>query len=641
VSRRVSRFFVYGTFKDVRIFRSVTGLAYCMRGERGGKKSVLVADRAMLDGWDTLSPDELYLYAIPRASSRIHGLVIHGVPDSIWPRLDQFEGPRYQRRTVSVAGPNGPLRANAYVCDEQQLLADFGHRYDANLKLELVFSRKLRKMVREIGWPSPVADDPLRARAVEELKASTMEAVVREHFNYRGLPEFVVKDSLAKPLPSFAHLRDDPRARKFMRHYVPLVVRQVLFNQLEELIREDFRYEIDQFELSDRFYEHTISSLAALYVLNQHSLLVHAIVYDILRDLPDDRCDLLDVVAWAIQVCDFIYDDTMAEYCRESIEWIRRHHHPGRMAMGAELELSNVGHRAVAHIDDADQPIDPKFDRFRYFSDFGLDVLTWKLGGHVDDHRAKSQRRGRQGFLEFALGNINIERDLAKPDTRDPWTLSQLICEIARFYSVVKPHSVHITFELPDSSAYPPTGELPFSFIQCLLAIGGDVRRGPDGRVRERRVGDGEILETTDPPSVIFTRAKHSYSFRHDEDLPEGVAPERHSPVTQYKFLRLDPKRDYESIILALKGLTLELNPGPWLTSEQSKRSSAPYDELRAWAERPSPIPDAVIDAFLDTIRAGLHKEADGQPAHSRAYIDMCLTRLRTRLDEHNELTEG
>ena len=63
-------------------------------------------------------------------------------------------------------------------------------------------------------------------------------------------------------------------------------------------------------------------------------------------------------------------------------------------------------------------------------------------------------------------------------------------------------------------------------------------------------------LEQSDPPSVIFARNKHCYSFRHDDELPDRVAPERYYPVIQYKFLRLDPTRDYESLILALKGLT-------------------------------------------------------------------------------------
>ena len=99
----MGQLFIYGTLRDRRIFRSVTGHRFRLHDEPQ-RAGALPAERAVLDGWDTLSPDSLYLYAVPRANSRIHGVLIRGIPDSVWPRLDNFEGPRYQRRIVEVIG---------------------------------------------------------------------------------------------------------------------------------------------------------------------------------------------------------------------------------------------------------------------------------------------------------------------------------------------------------------------------------------------------------------------------------------------------------------------------------------------------------------------------------------------------------
>ncbi|GAI66282.1 unnamed protein product, partial [marine sediment metagenome] len=90
---------------------------------------------------------------------------------------------------------------------------------------------------------------------------------------------------------------------------------------------------------------------------------------------------------------------------------------------------------------------DPIYDGFKYFYDFRLDVLSWKLGGYIDDHTGATDQARRSGFLELAPGRLNIVGELSRPATADPWLLDKLIHEIVIFYNV-RPHSLHLSFQL-------------------------------------------------------------------------------------------------------------------------------------------------------------------------------------------------
>ena len=76
---------------------------------------------------------------------------------------------------------------------------------------------------------------------------------------------------------------------------------------------------------------------------------------------------------------------------------------------------------------------DPVYDGFKYFYDFHLDVLSWKLGGYIDDHSGSTDQARRRGFLELAPGRLNIAGELSRPATGDPWLLNQLINGIVNF----------------------------------------------------------------------------------------------------------------------------------------------------------------------------------------------------------------
>ena len=188
------------------------------------------------------------------------------------------------------------------------------------------------------------------------------------------------------------------------------------------------------------FYERTMSCLAALRMLNARSGLLNVLVAGAWRSCPSARSHLVDFVRWAIVRRRRLYDTGLAS---QEVQYIRTHMARGFVPAGAELEFSNIGHAVIR--DPAGRTVrDAQYDGFFYFSDFGLDVLTWKLGGHVDDHHEKVSARPRRGFFELALGSLSLEANLSKPVTDDPWLLNQLIHQTRMFFPIAPAQRAHL-----------------------------------------------------------------------------------------------------------------------------------------------------------------------------------------------------
>jgi len=188
----------------------------------------------------------------------------------------------------------------------------------------------------------------------------------------------------------------------------------------------------------------------------------------------DGTYDLIDYVKYAISAADSAFDSRVA---RSEIERVRANRQPGLVPLGAELEFSNLGFKAI-HNPNINK--DLVFDGFEYFHDFRLDVLSWKLGGYIDDHTGSAKFR-RRGFLELAPGRLNILGELSKPASADPWIMNQLIREITIFYPI-RPHSLHLSLQMRRSQVANQK-ILPLSFIKCLLALGGGTQTSYKGRL--------------------------------------------------------------------------------------------------------------------------------------------------------------
>jgi hypothetical protein len=345
--------------------------------------------------------------------------------------------------------------------------------------------------------------------------------------------------------------------------------------------------------------------------------------------MPCTKNDLIDYVKYAVRASKSIFEPRMAEH---HLNRIRSNLQPGLVPLGCELELSNVGAAAVEPKRSATKAFDPIFDGFKYFYDFRLDVLCWKLGGYVDDHSGYTDRPRRLGFLEIAPGRLSIAGELSRPATADPWLLNQLINELVAFYQI-RPHSLHLSFQLRKSQI----GKqriLPVPFVKCLLALGGGPEWRPEG-MWISRIGQDEITQYTYGEEFVFARTSRRNWYLGGDEIADKPPVQATTHIQQYKFIRLEKRANYEPLILCLKGLQLAYNPGEYLSAEQMRRYprlARQYQELKEWANHPTEIGARTITRFVNLVRRGLMNERHNRPAHKLHYIDWALSAIETQL---------
>jgi len=630
--------FVYGTLMNPSVLRAVLGRRMVTVASDADGGEAFLARNAVLEGYKKVSPDSTYLYAVPDPHGRIRGYIIGPLPVECLKMLRHYEGRNYARRRVRVQTSECLEKALAFVGNLKQLEHSFGYAFHDPLKQEILLRQKIDRILQETQREQLHSEDPVSLRAMAELHGSTIRDLVRQHFDAGGVSDYVIRHSIMDtPLRDFPRTLQEGEARHLAPNYLTMVIRQVIFNQIEEQIRKDFRYELDHMRFSTRYYERTVSSVVALRILNEIGPMLNVLAADAMTDLAVSKSHLIDYVRWAVVAADAIYDPRAA---RREMDYVRTHTAGGAIPLGAELEFSNIGHGVIR--DPLAKTIrDETYDGFLYFTDYALDVLTWKLGGHVDDHHEKASRRRRRGFFEIALGSLSVEANLSKPVTDDPWLLNQFIHEARRFYDIA-PHSLHISLQLRSQHRPGKDRLLPLRVMKCLFAIAGDPVRTPEGRVRIGRLVSDEIYREDPTPQMLFSEISKRHSSEEGQaDAPFGARGRGGLYVQQFKFLRLSPDLDYEPIVMGLKGLQLSLRPGSFLLPAQYKASARHrrlFDELQAWARDARPIDNDELEPFLQHIYDGLTTEHRGKPAHSGAYIAWSLSQLRRMVGKFNAL---
>jgi hypothetical protein len=384
---------------------------------------------------------------------------------------------------------------------------------------------------------------------------------------------------------------------------------------------------------SERYFKRSVSLLIALQMINAADF--EMIVDKALKAIPYQKYDLIDYVKYAVQAADSIFDSRVAH---SHLERIRSNFNPGLMPLGAEIELSNLGPAAVEPQASSQKKSDAVYDSFRYFHDFWLDVLSWKLGGYIDDHSGSTERNRRQGFLELAPGRLNISGEISRPATADPWLLNQLIHEITSFYKVV-PHSLHLSFQLR-KDLIGRQKVLPLDFVKCLLALGGGPQKKKNGKIWISRMGYDEITQRNGGEELVFARTSKRKWYLGEDEIADKPPPQTTAYVQQYKFIRLYKEANYEPLILCLKGLQLAYNPADYLTAEQLKKNKVlrqQYEDLKKWALEPAEIAPQIISSFLNTVQDGLMNERHHRPAHQLHYIDWALNAIDAQLQMFNK----
>ncbi|MHC4194728.1 MAG: gamma-glutamylcyclotransferase family protein [Planctomycetota bacterium] len=629
--------FVYGSLRDAEIFKSVSGFGFTVKPSEVDAESLL-AEPAFLSRYRKVSPDNVYYYAVRNPPSRIEGFLIYNIPATAMAELDRYEGKRYTRETVEINTAKGAVEAQAYLVSPESMRKHFGDRFHVNLIEELWLRKRIEEFIKKHTRPDEQTDDAESERLADrELLATTERDLVISHYRTNAVSDYYLEHELNRPRPSIKQLYEDEYAQQFINNYLTLVIRQVLLNRFEEGIQSRYRFKLEHMRTSERYFKRSVSLLAALQMINAHNMDVDLIVKEALLKMPYRSNDLIDFIKYAIRAAASIFDSRVA---RAYLERIQANFQPGLVPLGAEVELSNLGFAAVEPLASVLKKFDPVYDGFRYFHDFKLDILSWKLGGYIDDHTGTTDRARRRGFLELAPGRLNIAGELSRPATADPWLLNQLIREIVIFYEV-QPHSLHLSFQLRKKQV-DTQKTLPLGFIKCLLVLGGGLEETITGRMWVSRMTFDEITQREYGEELVFARTNKRRWYLGEDEIADKVPVQATTYVQQYKFIRLEKRANYEPLILCLKGLQLAYNPADYLTIKQLKRNKKlreEYEELKRWSAKPTEVSGQTISRFLDTVQRGLMNERHHRPTHNLHYIDWALSAIDVRLRMFNKQT--
>ena len=670
VKEKKFNLFVYGSLNDPNVFKSVSGLGFTRKAGRVDDQT-LFADSAILPRHRKVSPDNVYFYAVTSPSSKIEGLLIYDVPAQAMSDIDKYEGKRYQRQTVYVNTAKGRLKAQAYLVSHDTMKKHFGDRFHVNLIHELWLRKRIEKFIKKHTRPGEhTADAEAERRAERELLATTERDLVMSHYGVDAVNDYYIERELDRPRPSIRNLYDDRQAVPFINNYLTLVVRQVILNQLDEQIQAEYRYQLERVRTSERYFKRTISLIIALQIINTNRAAVDLIVQKCLQMMPYKKKDLFDYVKYAVIAAGSMFDGRVV---RAKLDNIRSNLQTGLTPLGLEIELEPVEQKQNtltrnAQVINEDLPIvtrDLVYDGFRYFFDFNLDVFSWKLGGYIDDNSGSGDRTRRCGFLELAPGRLNLEGQLSRPATADPWLLNQLINEIVDFYTqeislepVIRPHSLHLSFQLRKKQIGSQK-TIPLDFVKCLLALGGGPsaaggkNSGTPSGVCISRITNNEIIQkvpiqpqdlgpgTCDyVEELAFARTSKRSWYMGSDEMAQKIPAQARTVVQQYKFIRLEKRTSYEPLIMCLKGLQLAINPGDYLTSEQlasNPKLQEQYEELKRWSQQPAEISRSTIRKFIQTVHQGLMNEKHHKPAHKLHYIDWALSTIDMQLRMFNQ----
>lgn len=606
--QNIDKLFVYGSLGNDNNLQLLTGKTL------SSKEGVLLNHRR-------ITPKNSFPFAVYWRGYSIRGRLLFSVTPDVIQKLDEYEneGELYDRKIADVKVGATLHRAWVYRGKVDAIRPYIKKGFEERDRIEEFVENNVASYLEQkadhfIGYTR----EKLAVQVTKELLSEEVHSLLRQYFRQTGLPPFIIKHEIEKAsIPRLNWLKEESQAQPYADKYMRLSMGFMIFNQLEEKFRTDYRYYV---KVTDAYYMHTLSALMALKLLVDF----HQSLESALAQLGVDRWDpnmlYSDYAVAAIFIADELYSRSKPDYI---IDWLKGHRNAGAIPMGAELEFSNLGYQTIG----AQPGQDLAFDAFYYFYDFDLMRRGWKLGAHVDDHGFLTSSNTRtRGFMELAFGRYKLLGDVSKPATQDAWVLSQIIDLAVRFVNI-RPHSLHLSLSASSQDEFKEVKEL--EQYLCLLIMGGDLREDDNGVLREMRIYNGEIL--SEEGRVIFSRLNRHHKNPDDPSW---------SFVVEYQFPRLYYDYDYQPIILALKGFQTAANPFPLKGCKQIEKSGYVDDlenELKKYAARPSSVSQNSIDRFLTTVEQGLDIEAKLVDKEKyRRYAQRVLARIEERLKRRN-----
>ena len=240
--------------------------------------------------------------------------------------------------------------------------------------------------------------EALPFKVTRELLSEEVHGLMRQYFEDIGLPPFIIRHELEKAsIPDLSWIKSDKKALKYADNYIALAVKFMIFNQLEDKFRNQYRYHVN---VADTYYLHSISALLSLKLIVEQNEQVRIAMRHLGIDRFDPSFSYPDYAVAAIFIADQLFQKNLTDGL---VEWVNENRHVSRSPLGAELEFSNLGVNAIT----AEEGADSVYDSFHYFYDFDLMRRGWKLGAHVDDHGFLTTTDIRtRGFLELAFGRL-------------------------------------------------------------------------------------------------------------------------------------------------------------------------------------------------------------------------------------------
>lgn len=602
------KLFVYGSLNDDYHLQLITG-------------RIFTSEKAVLHNYRRIHPKSGYPFALAWRGSKIEGRIIYDVTPADFEKIDDYEsvGNLYERIPVKVWCKDSFLDCQTYIGKPKALKPFFSRDIESRDRIEEHIENRVNQYVESKTDQFLDYDrDSLPLRVTKELLSEEVHSLVRQYFHDVGLPAFIIKHEIEKAsTPSLEWLQTDQKAQTYFDSYMRLSVKFMIFNQLEEKFRRYFRSHV---KVADAYYLHTISAMMALKLMEIHRHEWRNAWNQLGLAHYEPTVEYVDYAVAAIYIAEQLFTLPRA---RNVVDWVRANRRVGTLPLGAELEFSNLGVRAIK----AAEAEDAEFDSFYYFYDFDLMRRAWKLGGHVDDHGFLTSTQNRtRGFLELAFGRYKLLGDVSKPATQDGWILSQLI-SLATHFIEVRPHSLHISLQTPANTSFQKITN-PEYFL-CLLLLGGDLRKDTYGKMREMRIYRGEILHPD--VGVFISRLNRHHTAPDDTSW---------NYVIEYQFPRLYFDYDYQPLIMALKGFQLEANPYPF-----KEYKDCPYQELHdeietsliQWAAYPTPVSQKTIDDFLIVVEKGLDKESRQLGTEYTKYVQRILGRIEEQLKRRNK----
>lgn len=606
--------FVYGTLMDQWNVRVITGCEFPFK-------------KATLKGYHKIDFRRAFPFIVPREGDSVEGLIIMGLDEESMRRIDKYEdeGNLYFRQKVEVITESKVLPTFTYVGNLDVIWQHFDIDMEIHERIERFIEEEMESFIDNqiLG-----KDDfnttalerrfaSLEGRAKKECIGKVVKELTQIRFRNPDISTFMTKYGLERALiPSLEWIKEDEDVVPFITPYIKLIVKQVVFNQIEDRVREDFHNKV---AVKYPYYEYAISSLIAFSFINFETTTLGMMIKSLGLDQYKPDFNYHDYIVGAIFIANELYN---SKKVKGLVDWVHQNSQAGSVPLGVELEFSNIGHLAV----ESKPGQEPLYDSFYYFKKFDLNRRFWKLGGYVDDHGFVTdlERTGR-GFLELALGRYKIVEDTSVPVTQDTWLLSQLINQAVKFMDI-RPHSLHVSIQVQNDK---PWGRIkgPQSLI-CLLMLGGDIQKDTTGGLREKRIYQKEIINVY--TGLTFSRL----NYHKSDELAEKT-----QQVVEYQFPRLFYEHNYEPLILALKGYQLARNP--YILNLSKDCPELPYHKeiarhLIQWAKEPKPVSEKDINNFLKEVKMGLENERKTGSGHGKKYIDRMIGTIEERLIEMN-----